>query len=155
MSSSGDLYTVPPGEVDYELVKAFVRSAEGTNLFAESLTFEVKEKLNKGNIADAVAALSNSDGGVVLVGVKDKDTTGEDRIVGVPKSEHDAVASNLHALIPEAMPEIIPVAIPGGDRLVLVLRVDADAVPHPVTVSGKVLFRDSWPLGTRRPAPDP
>jgi hypothetical protein len=130
-----------------------VRSAEGTNLFAESLTFEVKEKLNKGNIADAVAALSNSDGGVVLVGVKDKDTTGEDRIVGVPKSEHDAVASNLHALIPEAMPEIIPVAIPGGDRLVLVLRVDADAVPHPVTVSGKVLFRipgHSVPTDRRR-----
>ena len=38
------------------------------------------------------------------------------------------MASNLHVLIPEAMPEITAVAIPGGDRLVLVLRVDADAV---------------------------
>ena len=63
------------------------------------------------------------------------------------------MASNLHALIPEAMPEIIAVAIPGGDRLVLVLRVDADAVPHPVTVSGKVLFRipgHSVPADRRR-----
>jgi hypothetical protein len=136
-----DLYTAPAGEIDYELVRDFVVSAEEASLFSESLTFEVKEKLSKGNVAEAVAALGNTDGGVVLVGVKDKDATGEDRIVGVLKAEHDAVASSLHALIPEAMPEIIPVAIPGSDRLVLVLRVDADAVPHPVMVSGKVLFR--------------
>ena len=153
MSSPGDLYTAPASEVDYELVKAFVLNAEAANLFSESLTFEAKEKRDKSNVAEAVAALGNTDGGVVLVGVKDKDATGEDRIVGVPKAEHDAVASNLHALIPEAMPEIITVAIPGGDRLVLVLRVDADAVPHPVTVSGKVLFRipgHSVPADRRR-----
>lgn len=153
MSSPGDLYSTPASMIDYELVRAFVLSAEVANLFSESLTLEAKEKLNKGNVAEAVAALGNTDGGVVLVGVKDKDATGEDRIVGVPKSEHDAVASNLHALIPEAMPEIIPIAIPGGDRLVLVLRVDADAVPHPVTVSGKVLFRipgHSVPADRRR-----
>lgn len=153
MPSWGDLYTAPSSEIDYELVRTFVLSAEAANLFSESLTFEAKEKLNKGNVAEAVAALSNTDGGLVLVGVKDKDATEEDRIVGVPKTEHDAVASNLHALIPEAMPEIIPVAIPGDDRLVLVLRVDADAVPHPVTVSGRVLFRipgHSVPADRRR-----
>ena len=153
MPSPGDLYTAPASEVDYELVRAFVLSAEEANLFSESLTFEAKEKRDKSNVAEAVAALSNTDGGIVLVGVKDKDATGEDRLVGVPKSEHDALASNLHALIPEAMPEIIPVAMPGGQRLILVLRVDADAVPHPVMVSGKVLFRipgHSVPADRRR-----
>jgi hypothetical protein len=153
MPSSGDLYTAPSGAVDYELVRAFVLSAEEADLFSESRAFEAKEKRDKGNVAEAVAALGNTDGGVILVGVKDKDATGEDRIVGVPKSEHDAVSSNLHALIPEAMPEIIPVAIPGGDRLVLVLRVDADTVPHPVMVSGKVLTRipgHSVPADRRR-----
>lgn len=153
MPSSGDLYTAPAGEVDYELVRDFVVSAEAASLFSESLTLEVKEKLSKGNVAEAVAALGNTDGGIVLVGVKDKDAAGEDRIVGVPKAEHDSVASSLHSLIPEAMPEIIPVAIPGTDRLVLVLRVDADAVPHPVVVSGKVLTRipgHSVPADRRR-----
>jgi hypothetical protein len=153
MSSPRDLYASSASVIDYELVRDFVLSAEQASLFSESLTFEVKERLHKGNVAEAVAALGNTDGGVVLVGVKDKDATGEDRILGVPKSEHDAVASNLHALIPEAMPEIIPVAIPGSDRLVLVLRVDANAVPHPVMVSGKVLFRipgQSVPADRRR-----
>lgn len=127
--------------------------AEEASLFSESLTFEAKEKLHGSNVAEAVAALGNTDGGIVLVGVKDKDATGEDRIVGVPKSGHDSVARSLHSYIPEAMPEIIPVAIPGSDRLVLVLRVDADAVPHPVVVSGKVLYRipgNSVPADRRR-----
>jgi hypothetical protein len=101
----------------------------------------------------AAAALSNTGGGVILAGARDKDAAGEDRIAGVPESGHDALASDLHALIPEAMPEIIPVAMPGGQRLVLVLRADAGAVPHPVMVSGKVLIRvpgHSVPAGRRR-----
>lgn len=141
MPSFADLYTAPTSQVTYELVRQFVLDAEEQNAFSESLTFEAKEKKDRNNVADAVAALSNTDGGIVLVGVKDKDAVGEDRIVGVPKAEHDAVASNLHHVIPQAMPEIIPVAMPGGEKVILVLRVDADAVAHPVMVSGKVMFR--------------
>lgn len=153
MPSPRDLYGAPASGVDYELVRAFVLSAEETGLFSESMTFEAKEKRSGTNVAEAVAALSNSDGGVVLVGVKDKDATGEGRLVGVPKSEHDALARYLHDVIPEAMPEIISVAIPHSQRLILVLRANADTVPHPVMVSGKVLFRipgHSVPADRRR-----
>ncbi len=46
---------------------------------ARLLTFEAKEKRSGSNVAEAVAALSNTDGGIVLVlvGVKDKGTTGK------------------------------------------------------------------------------
>lgn len=63
MPSSGDLYSAPASEVDYELVKAFVLSAEEADLFSESLTFEAKEKRDRSNVVEAVAALSNADGG--------------------------------------------------------------------------------------------
>jgi hypothetical protein len=63
MSSPGDLYTAPASEVDYERVRTFVLSAEEANLFSESLTFEAKEKRSGSNVAEAVAALSNTDGG--------------------------------------------------------------------------------------------
>jgi hypothetical protein len=141
VASPRDLYTVPAGDVDYALVREFVLSAEAGNLFTESLTFEAKEKRNGANVAEAVAALSNSDGGIVLVGVKDKGAAGEARIVGVPAGEHDALVGSLHSYIPEAMPEVLPVVVPGGQWLVLVLRVDADAVRHPVVVSGRVMYR--------------
>jgi hypothetical protein len=105
------------------------------------VTFEAKEKRSGTNVVEAVAALCNTDGGIVLVGVKDQDAAGEGRIVGVPWREHDVLVSQLHSLIPAAMPQVIPVARPGSDRLVIVLRVDADAVLHPVIVAGKVLYR--------------
>jgi hypothetical protein len=39
------------------------------------------------------------------------------------------------------MPEVIAVRIPATALLIIVLRVDADTVPHPVLVAGKVLYR--------------
>lgn len=135
------LYSISAADIKYELVRQFVLDAEAANLFTESLTFEAKERRSDANIVEAVSALSNTDGGIVLVGVKDRDVTGEARIVGVPQSEHDTLVSQLHSLIPNAMPEVVPVAKPGTDRLVLVLRVNADNVLHPVIVRGKVLYR--------------
>jgi hypothetical protein len=133
----------PASVVTFALVRRFVEDAEAANMFTESMTFEAKERRNGNNIAEAVGALSNTDGGVVLVGVKDQGAVGEARIVGVPKAEHDNIVSNLRNLIPTAMPEVIAVRIPKTDKLVIVLRVDADAVAHPVLVSGKVLYRVS------------
>jgi hypothetical protein len=139
--ASDRLYSVPPAEVDYDLVRQFVLDAEAADLFTESLTFEAKERRSGTNVIEAVSALSNTDGGIVLVGVRDPGAVGEDRIVGVPQSEHDTLVSQMHSVIPHAIPEVIPVAKPGTDRLVVVLRVDADAVLHPVLVGGKVLYR--------------
>jgi len=139
--SSERLYSVPAAEVDYDLVRQFVLAAEAADLFTESLTFEAKEKRSGTNVIEAVSALGNTDGGIVLVGVKDRDAVGEARIVGVPQAEHDTLVNQMRNVIPHAIPEVIPVAKPGTDRLVIVLRVDADAVLHPVIVGGKVLYR--------------
>jgi hypothetical protein len=140
-TSSDRLYSAPQAEVDYNLVRQFVLDAEAADLFTESLTFEAKEKRDHTNVVEAVSALSNTDGGIVLVGVKDRGAVDEARIVGIPQPEHDHLVNQLHALIPNAMPEVIVVAKPGTDRIVVVLRVDADAVLHPVIVNGKVLYR--------------
>ncbi len=62
--------------------------------------------------------LGNSDDGVVLVGVRDKDAAGEDRIVGVPEAEHKQAGNSLRALIPKAPPETVLVAIPECDLFI-------------------------------------
>jgi len=141
VSSYEALYSGPADRIDFELVRQFVADAEDANLFTESMTFEAKERRHRDNVAAAVAALSNTDGGIVLVGVRDGDVAGEQRIIGVPQQEHDQLVIQLHSLIPTAMPEIIPVRIPGTDQLIIVLRVDADAVAHPVLLAGRVLYR--------------
>jgi hypothetical protein len=69
-SSSELLHNGPAADVSFDLVRQFVVDAEAANMFTESLTFEAKERRHDNNVADAVAALSNTDGGIVLVGVK-------------------------------------------------------------------------------------
>jgi hypothetical protein len=66
-SSSELLHNRPAAGVDFDLVRQFVIDADAANLFTESLTFEAKERRHENNVAEAVAALSNTDGGVVLV----------------------------------------------------------------------------------------
>lgn len=88
------LYNGPSDGIDFDLVRQFVLDAEEANLFSESLTFEAKERRDRNNVVEAVAALSNTDGGIVLVGVKDKDASGDRRIVGVPRAEHDRLVSS-------------------------------------------------------------
>ena len=90
-TSSDRLYSAPRADIGYDLVRRFVLDAEAADLFTESLTFEAKEKRSGNNVAEAVAALSNTDGGIVLVGVKDSGATAEARIVGVRQPEHDGL----------------------------------------------------------------
>jgi hypothetical protein len=86
------------------------------------------------------------------VGVGHSGMTAADAKVGSrQQAEHDRLVSHLQNLIPMAMPEIIAVRIPDTDRLVIVLRVNADAVAHPVLVNGRVLYR-SRTVGSRRSA---
>lgn len=135
-----DLYSLPAERIDFGVVLQFVLDAEAADLLTESLTLELKSKRDRNNVAEAVGALSNSDGGLVLVGVAE-DATGDARFLGVSQREFDQLVSSLHGHLPNAMPEVLAVRIPQTDRLVVVIRVDADAVLHPVAVAGRVMFR--------------
>lgn len=134
-----DLFTAPVDEIDGEVVHLFVDNAISTRIQAESSMLEFKSKPNKSNVAEAVAALSNTHGGIVLVGI---DEDKEDPVVGVPASDVDRIVTQLRALLPDAMPEVIPVAVMSKpETVVLVLRVDPDRIDIPVVLGGRVLIR--------------
>jgi hypothetical protein len=134
------LYDVPASDVTYELLEGFVNDALETNLLTESMTLELKRRRTLSNVAEAVAALANSDGGIVLVGVDDKGSDIRDRFVGVPRDEHDRLVDHLRSLL-DPIPEVIPVAVPNKNALIIVLRVRAENYLHPVMVGGKVVYR--------------
>ena len=137
-----DLYSAPAAEIDYDAVRSFIRTVEETNAATESRTFEFKEQLQRSNVAEAVAALANADGGLVFVGVADK-RRGDERLVGVTRSGVESVVNSLRSVLPnDAFPEVIPVAVPTDpDRVIVLLRVDADQVIHPVVLGGTVHVR--------------
>lgn len=142
MITPTDLYSAAPSDITYDMVAAFILAAESANLLTESLTLELKERRSNDNVVQAVASLANTDGGIVLVGVAEgEQLKGVDRIKGVTQAEHDAIVSQFKSLIPNDIPEVIPVRIPGVDRVVLLLRIDAETARRPVVVGGKVNYR--------------
>lgn len=146
---STDLFTCTSDEISWDAVRAFVVTAIEERLQAESLVLEFKKQNDLGNIAKAIAALANTDGGIVIVGI---DESLQDPFVGLPKSRVDGIVNSLRARIPDAMPEVVPIAHPGvEDAILLILRVDAESVVHPVVLDGKVYKRiPGNSIGARR-----
>ncbi|MEU4404145.1 ATP-binding protein [Streptosporangium sp. NPDC023963] len=140
MLATNSLYDLPAAQIDYRAVRDFLLAAEQADLLTESTTLELKQKRSGNNVAEAVAALSNTDGGLVLVGVSEEET-GEARFKGISQRDFEGLMAHLRDLVPRALPEAIPVRIPYTDKLVAVLRIDADAVLHPVLVKGTTLYR--------------
>lgn len=135
-----DLYSAHAHAIDYAALEAFVLAAEEADALTESLTLELKREPSKG-VVRTVAAMANSDGGVVLVGV-DEDARGSGRLVGLAGPQVEQTVNQLRNLLPpDSQPEIVSVAIPGTPRVVLVVRVNADNFPRPVVVGGAVWVR--------------
>lgn len=145
-----DVFTAPAAELSEPVVRTFVSEAIAARLQAESLVLEFKRQNNEKNVVLAVAAMSNTDGGLVIVGVDEKALS--DPFVGIRPSDVDSIVQQLRALVPGSMAEVIPVAL--GDkpeRVLLILRVDADRVDRPVVVDGRVMKRvPGHSVGARR-----
>lgn len=116
-----------------------VRELVDQNL-PESLTLEYKEKYSS-SLVTSVAAMANSYGGIILVGVTDQPRP--DRVLGVPDTVVIQIVNACHdKLEPPWEPEIIPVQIaPGGDSYVLVVRVDPARAPRPLLIDGAAPIR--------------
>jgi hypothetical protein len=107
----------------------------------ESLTLEYKERYSP-SLVKSVAAMANTYGGLILVGVTDKPGSG--RLVGVPEQAVVQVANACHEkLEPPWQPEIIPVRISDDEaaQYVLVVRVDPAKAPRPLLIEGTAPIR--------------
>jgi len=118
MTAYEDLFELPASRLDFDLLVRFVATAEDANALAESKVVELKLKPSDRKISEAVAAFSNTDGGVVLVGV-DEAKRGAERLVGISAQQQDGLVAQLHSLLPDAMPEVVAIAVPDteGQRM--------------------------------------
>ncbi len=132
VTSAQSLLYAAASDVTIGRVRALVRQVG-----AESPTIEYKAQMCDA-IARGVAALGNTYGGLLLVGVTD------DRIVrGVKEKTIESVADHCAAKIePPWVPEIIAVPLgPGSDLYVLVLWVVPGHRPRPLLVDGVAYIR--------------
>ena len=135
MALTQSLLYAAESEVTIERVRALVKQVG-----PESPTVEYKEQMTD-SIARGVAALANTYGGLLLVGVTD-----HTRIVkGVKEQTIESVAEHCRAKIePPWVPPIIvvPLGQGGSDRYVLVLRVVPGQHTRPLLVDGVAPVRD-------------
>ena len=132
VTSTQSLLYAAESDITIERVRALVKQVG-----PESPTIEYKEQMTD-TIAKGVAALANTYGGLLLVGVTD------DRIVrGVREKTIESVAEHCAAKIePPWVPEIVPVPLGQGSGLyVLVLRVVPGHHPRPLLVNGVAYVR--------------
>lgn len=129
------LFACRPADVTLDRVRELVAIGQ-----PESLTLEYKESFAQ-KIPDSVAAMANTYGGLILVGVTERNL--DDRIIGVPEETIVQIVSACHQkLEPPWTPEIIPVPLPDTDnKMVLVVRIDPDKAPRPLLIQGAAPIR--------------
>ncbi len=143
MTDSGwTIYTAPADRVDAALLRALLAEQRRDRLFMESTALELKRERTHHNVLNAVAAMANTVGGVILLGV-DEAKPIFDESPGVSADDLTAVLSQCQQVLdPAVTPEVIPVAIPGKDRVILVIRVPAEPHLWPVVKNGQVFLRN-------------
>jgi hypothetical protein len=135
MTSTGSIFASSATDVTIERVRQLVDQ----NL-PEGLTLEYKESFSSG-IVKSVAAMANSYGGIILVGVRDG--AAADRLVGVSEETIVQIVNACHdAIEPPWEPEIVSVPLEqSGERSILVVRVDPARAPRPLLMNGSAPVR--------------
>lgn len=136
VTSTMSLFACSPADVTVERVRELV----GQDL-PENLTLEYKEKYSL-SLVKSVAAMANTYGGLILVGVTDQ--PGPDRLVGVPEQAVVQIVNACHEqLEPPWEPEIIPVSLAAdaAGQYILVIRIDPVRVPRPLLIGGAAPIR--------------
>jgi hypothetical protein len=136
VTSTMSLFSCAPADVTPERVRELV----GQDL-PESLTLEYKERYSP-SLVKSVAAMANTYGGLILVGVADQ--PGPQRLAGVPEQALVQIVNACHEqLEPPWEPEIVPVPLGAetAGRYILVIRVDPARAPRPLLISGAAPIR--------------
>lgn len=141
-------FSPSPGEWDLDRLQRLVSENE-----LERGRIEYKRELGNGHTTlEAITALANSFGGVVLIGIDEK-KSGSNRITGVDAGERDRLVSWCWSqLVPPFSPEIIPIKLSQPGKFVFAVVIESDYARRPVmlTQGNKVLVR----LEDKNVAPD-
>jgi len=106
--------------------------------------FTIEYKRNGDKVLDAVAAMANTYGGLVLVGVAEDSKHRElpGTVIGVePGRKMELVNQMGSQYDPPWSPEVVDVPTGDGDKVVLVIRIDPDRAPRPIVHGGRIQVR--------------
>lgn len=133
------LYLSDLSTVTSDDVRAFLQGLLDENLLTENLTVELKARRDKENVAEAICAMANGQGGLVFLGVDERTVP---LLGGVEPAERDSLVRQLGSVLePDVMPEMTSVVADDISKIVLVIRVEPDSAAVPVLCRGRAFVR--------------
>jgi hypothetical protein len=131
------ILTEPAGTLTSEALASFLAEQ-----IPESVNLEYKAEYSP-RVLQSIAAMANTNGGVILLGVDEARGLPAPKPRGVPLSELSALVDRCWSLFdPPFRPEVVPVRLDDdAERYVLLVRVDRTRVERPVLLEGRVKIR--------------
>jgi hypothetical protein len=129
------IFTAATDEVTPEALRLFLLQQ-----IPESINLEYKAAWTP-QLMKSIAAMSNTVGGLILLGVAEQNGFPDPEPAGVALAERDSLTNRCWTSFDAPfVPEIIGVPV-GDQKFVLVIRVDAARVQRPVFFEGRVFVR--------------
>ncbi|MGC5543656.1 helix-turn-helix domain-containing protein [Streptomyces griseus] len=136
---NNSLFAASAADLTIERIRALAARLDQV----ESLTLEYKSEYSSG-LVQTIAAMANTYGGMILVGINDRVEPGVERVVGVDaQATIDQIVSGCSTMLdPPWEPAFFNVPFDDGSgRSVVVVRVDANVAPRPVLMKLKAPIR--------------
>lgn len=137
MNKGETLFSAPINSIKLNDIEQFC-----SNEIKECEIIDYKADLNDGNldkIVETVAAMANTDGGIILVGIPERKYNGgnngiPDSVEGFKPSVKNSIQQQIAnvcraKLQPPFLPEMIDIDLNGTDKIVLLIRINRDLVP--------------------------
>jgi hypothetical protein len=125
-------FDIPPAAIDRAALEAFLAER-----LPESLNLDYKRELSE-SVFETIAAMANTYGGIVLVGVgEDPDETERPLLspAGVEPSVRERLVNQSYTRFqPPFAPDVVPVPLDDG-KVVLVVRVDPRRADRPIVLT--------------------
>ncbi|MFI9060177.1 ATP-binding protein (plasmid) [Streptomyces anulatus] len=136
---NNSLFAASAADLTIERIRALAARLDQV----ESLTLEYKSEYSA-SLVTTIAAMANTYGGMILVGINDRVEPGVKRVVGVDgQATIDQIVSGCSTMLdPPWEPTFFNVPFgDGSGRSVVVVRVDANVAPRPVLIKLKAPIR--------------
>ncbi|MEU1439348.1 ATP-binding protein [Streptomyces sp. NPDC005786] len=136
---TNSLFAASAADLTIERIRALAARPDQV----ESLTLEFKREYSK-SLVTGIAAMANTYGGMILVGINDKVEVGVDRVVGVDAQETiDKIANACSEMLdPPWEPDFFTVPFDDGSgRSVIVIRIDPNVAPRPLLIDLRAPIR--------------
>lgn len=133
------LYTKPIEEITYQDVMDFCQQK-----YRENIYLDYKKQIDNSSLAKTIAAMANTWGGIIIIGVDEEDSKPKLPVVGLEYVEHLREQINniiLGNITPPVFPEI-QVCEPVNNKIFIVVRViQSNFTPHATKNNTKVYLR--------------